>query len=54
MTFDKAIKELHLEYKKAKQLEYVRNPLAFALHKVWKTADKENKEGNESKTNKAR
>lgn len=52
MTFNKAIKQLTAEYEKAKQLEYIRNPLAFALHKVWKMADKENKVGNESKPNK--
>ena len=43
MTYNKAINQLQVEYEKAKQLEYVRNPLAFALHKVWKMADKENK-----------
>ena len=27
---------------RAKKLEFVRNPIAYALHKVWKMADREN------------
>lgn len=37
----KVIKLVETEYEKAKKLEYVRNPLAYALHKVWKMADAE-------------
>lgn len=29
------------EYERAKRLEYVHNPLAYALYHVWKTADTE-------------
>lgn len=29
------------EYEKAKELEWVKNPLAYALYKVWKIVDKE-------------
>lgn len=28
------------EYEKAKGLDYVRNPLAWALHEVWKQTDR--------------
>lgn len=44
MTLEKAKKLLEAEYEKAKKLEYVRNPLAYALHKVWKKADAERKD----------
>lgn len=40
MTLDKAIKRLEIEYQKACKLEFVRNPLAYALYKVWRMADK--------------
>ena len=39
MTLEKAIKMLEEEYEKAKKLEWVHNPLAYALYKVWKRAD---------------
>ena len=39
MTLDKAIKLLEREYEKAKGLEVVYNPIAYALYKVWKMAD---------------
>ena len=41
MTLNKAIKLLEEEYEKAKKLEWVRNPLAYALYKVWKMVDRE-------------
>lgn len=41
MTLAKAIKRLKEEYERAKKLEYVNNPLAFALYYVWKEADNE-------------
>lgn len=40
MTLDRAIKLLEAEYEKAKKLEWVHNPIAYALYKVWKLADK--------------
>ena len=43
MTLDKAKKLLEEEYERAKRLEYVRDPLAYALYQVWKMADKERK-----------
>ena len=44
MTIEKAKKLLDEEYERAKRLEYVHNPLAYALYQVWKKADKEKKE----------
>lgn len=40
MTLEKAKQLLDEEYERAKRLEYVKNPLAYALHQVWKKADK--------------
>ena len=37
------VKMIESEYEKAKKLEYVKNPLAFALYAVWKKIDKEGK-----------
>ena len=39
MTLEDALKKVAEEYEKAKKLEHVRNPLAFALYRVWKLAD---------------
>lgn len=39
MRLEKAIELLRAEYEIAKQLEWVHNPLAFALYQVWKKAD---------------
>lgn len=41
MTLTKALDMVKKEYDKAKSCDYVRNPLAFALYKVWKAADAE-------------
>lgn len=41
MTLDKAITMLGAEYTRAKTLKYVHNPIAWALHQVWKKADSE-------------
>lgn len=40
MKLETAIKLLEQEYDRACKLEYVRNPLAFALYRVWKEADR--------------
>ena len=37
------VKMLEEEYEKAQKLDYVKNPLAFALYAVWKKVDKESK-----------
>lgn len=39
ITLKKAIKMLEAEYERAKKLEWVHNPLAYALYQVWKKAD---------------
>ena len=41
MTIQKALKLVQDNYTAAKKLDYIRNPLAFALYKVWKLADAE-------------
>lgn len=41
LTLQKAIKQLEAEYEKARKLDFVRNPLAYALYKVWKVANAE-------------
>lgn len=43
VDIEKAIELLQKEYERAQKLAYVRNPLAYALYKVWKVADKQNK-----------
>ena len=42
MTLEEAKQLLDEEYKRAFGLEYVKNPLAYALHQVWKKVDEEN------------
>ncbi len=39
MTLEQAIKRLEAEYERAKNLDFVINPLAYALFQVWKEAD---------------
>ena len=39
MSLEKAIKLLETEYEKAKRLDFVINPIAYALYQVWKIAD---------------
>ena len=39
MTLEQAKQLLDKEYERAKRLEYVKNPLAYVLHQVWKKAD---------------
>ena len=41
MTIENAIKRLQIEYERAQKLEFVRNPLAYALYQVWKVANNE-------------
>jgi len=41
MTLTKAVQELCKEYKLAAKMGYIRNPLAWALHQVWRMADRE-------------
>ncbi len=39
MRIETALKLLQEEYSRAKKLEYVRDPVAYALYKIWKKAD---------------
>lgn len=39
MTLEEAIKLLESEYERAKRLDFVINPIAYALYQVWKKAD---------------
>ena len=41
MTINKAINLIEKEYEKAKKLEWVHKPLAYAIYKVWKIVDTE-------------
>ena len=41
MTLVKAINEVTREYERAKKLDYIHNPVAYALYQVWKKADRE-------------
>lgn len=40
MTFDEVVELLRSEYEKAKKLDFVQRPLAYALYKTWKIVDK--------------
>ena len=39
MTLEKAIEILKAEYERALKLEWVHNPIAYALYQTWKKAD---------------
>lgn len=39
ITLEQAIRMLETEYERAKNLSYVRKPLAWALYQVWKKID---------------
>ena len=39
LTLEDVIQRLEIEYEKAKRLDFVVNPLAYALYQVWKMAD---------------
>ena len=41
MTLERAVNMLKREYERGKANAYVRNPLAWALYRVWKVADRE-------------
>jgi hypothetical protein len=48
MTLEEAKALLDKEYERAQRLEYVINPLAYALYQVWKIADKKRSENGKS------
>ena len=39
MELEKAIEILRAEYERAVKLEWVHNPVAYALYQTWKKAD---------------
>ena len=39
MRIEKALSLVKKEYEKSKDLEFVRDPVAYSLYKVWKLAD---------------
>lgn len=39
MTLEKAIDLLKEKYEQAKKLDFVKNPLAYALYQIWAKAD---------------
>ena len=39
MTIEKALKRVREEYEKAKNLDFVRNPVAKALYEAWRAAE---------------
>ena len=41
----KTVELLHNEYEKAKQLDFVYDPLAYAVYQVWKAVDGRRKNG---------
>lgn len=45
MTINKALLLIENEYRKALGLEFVRNPVAYALYQVWRMADTESQKG---------
>jgi len=45
MTLEQAIELLKKEYERAKKMEYVQRPLAWALFQVWKKAERSKMKG---------
>lgn len=41
MKIETDINKIQKEYERTKNLEFVRNPMAYALYQVWKEADKD-------------
>ena len=41
MKIETALRRLLKEYESAKNIEYVRDPVAWALYQVWKIADED-------------
>ena len=38
---ERVVEMLKAKYERAKKMDYVRNPVAYALHQVWKAADRD-------------
>ena len=41
LNLEKALKMVESEYERAKKLDFVFNPLAYALYQVWRIADEQ-------------
>ena len=54
LTLEKAIKQLQLQYDAATKMPFVQDPLAYALYKVWKQADRAAEKKAEKKREKMR
>lgn len=39
MTLEKVIKMLEVEYERAKKMDFITRPLAYALYQVWKKVE---------------
>ena len=50
MTLEEAIHLLESEYEQAKRLDFVINPIAYALYQVWKKVDRKRKNRLKNKT----
>ena len=44
IDFAEAVMIFHKEYEKAKQLEYVRKPIAYAMYNAWEIVDRRERE----------
>ena len=44
MTIERAIKMLEEKYERAKKMDFVKRPLAYALYQVWKKVDRAKEE----------
>ena len=40
MTLKAALRQVEIEYERAKRMKFVYNPLAYALYQVWRIADR--------------
>lgn len=47
MKIEAALKKVREEYDKAVHLEFVRDPVAYALYQAWKEADSERRKTRE-------
>ncbi|WP_295094682.1 hypothetical protein [Ruminococcus sp.] len=53
IDIESAIKYLHEQYDKALKMDYIKNPLAWALYQTWRYVDKGNgarKSGEQNET----
>lgn len=51
MDLEQAIKLLEREYEKAQKIGWVRNPIAYALYRAWRTVEERCSDGNQNSSN---